>query len=467
MSREISRLLELFLSYEEDLYLKMLILKRSTSITEEELNRGRTKLGQADPKFNSVPEYCYSLDEEGICKIASELIFAFDEVICLGHKDNVAVAYVKQYYEMESHEEKLHKLWSPMAIRTIASKPARQLGELLQEKQEPFALEVYLSEKGCGKQNSTSIHGYGSSGEFLKKSGSNKNKRNKGIPNFPKVLKVILCNKFFTIGGLRTKNSNDEDGNNREAAEADRFSFSSCSALYNSSSDSDTDEATMFIGNTKPSELNAEREKKAPVDTKFQMSRCMEDSKQHSPQSVLEATSTSTGSPLGTISDTREKSFILPKLITTEESILSAALWSLLHHTTAKEEAGCEGLKDLEDCNGPPFSVSKRVLQQTKQLLLDCVRELIDHNKGHGKEGFIGSEEIGNVICEKIRGWGKRCGDETNIREMLELDVMESKQEWGDFEIESWRREMGLLLGNAIVEEITSEVVMDMINIII
>ncbi|KAK8977398.1 hypothetical protein V6N11_034444 [Hibiscus sabdariffa] len=134
MSREISRLLELFLSYEEDLYLKMLILKRSTSITEEELNRKQIRsliqlaykierqaaglkdtLGglpsrEASQFRSHVPEYCYSLDEEGICKIASELIFAFDEVICLGHKDNVAVAYVKQYYEMESHEEKLHKL---------------------------------------------------------------------------------------------------------------------------------------------------------------------------------------------------------------------------------------------------------------------------------------------------------------------------------------------------------------------
>ncbi|GMI77381.1 hypothetical protein HRI_001407300 [Hibiscus trionum] len=349
-----------------------------------------------------------------------------------------------------------------MATRTIASKPARQLGELLQEQQEPFALEVYLSEKGCGTKNITSIHSHGSSGKFLKMSGSNKNKRNKGILNFPKLLKVILCNKLFTIRALRTKNSNGEDGNNQEAAEAERFSFSSCSALYNSSSDSDTDETSMFTGNPnlKPSELNAEREKKASVDAKFQLSTCTEDSKQHSPQSVLEAKSTST------VSNTREKSFILPKLIT-EESILSATLWSLLHQTTAKEEASCEGLKDLEECNGCPFSVSKRVLQQTKQLLLDCVRELMDHNKGHGKEGFIGSEEIGNVICEKIRGWGKRCGDETNINEMLELDVMESKQEWDGFEVESGKRETGILLGNAIVEEITSEVVMDMINNII
>ncbi|KAG9440900.1 hypothetical protein H6P81_021065 [Aristolochia fimbriata] len=56
-----------------------------------------------------VPEYSPSLDEEGICKSAFELIFAFDEAISIGHKEGVTVAQVKQYCEMESHEEKLHK----------------------------------------------------------------------------------------------------------------------------------------------------------------------------------------------------------------------------------------------------------------------------------------------------------------------------------------------------------------------
>ncbi|KAL5550684.1 hypothetical protein UlMin_000860 [Ulmus minor] len=57
-----------------------------------------------------VLEYSVSLDEEGICWTTFELIFAFDEVISLGHKENVTVAQVKQYCEIESHEEKLHKL---------------------------------------------------------------------------------------------------------------------------------------------------------------------------------------------------------------------------------------------------------------------------------------------------------------------------------------------------------------------
>lgn len=59
--------------------------------------------------IHQVPEYVPSLDEEGICRMAFELIFAFDEVISLGHKENVTIAQVKQYVEMESHEERLHK----------------------------------------------------------------------------------------------------------------------------------------------------------------------------------------------------------------------------------------------------------------------------------------------------------------------------------------------------------------------
>ncbi|KAG8491950.1 hypothetical protein CXB51_015264 [Gossypium anomalum] len=274
-----------------------------------------------------------------------------------------------------------------MASRTIPCKPARQLGELLEEQQEPFILEAYLSEKGCGAKNLTPIHG-----------GSTKNKTKKGIPrHIPKVLKLIPCNKFFTSKGLRrTNNPNDEDG------KTDTFS---CSALCNSSSDSDIDEEEASS-----SSMSSKMAEKAVVDTN------MEDTKQHT------------------------------------------TLWNLLLQTTDSEQSS----------GSSPFSMSKRVLQQTKQLLLDCVRELVDHNNGCMKEGkgkrYLGSEEIGNVICEKIKGWGKQCGDETNIQEMLELDVIETKQEWEGFEIESYKKEMGICIGNAIVEELISDVVMDMID---
>ena len=161
-----------------------------------------------------------------------------------------------------------------MAIRTTTSKPARQLGELLQEQQEPFILEVYLSERGCVRKNLTSeanfIGCHGNSGKFLKKF-SSQNQSKKGIPHFPKVLKVVLCNKFFTIKGLRTKNSDDDgklsvteiDRNNQETAERDKFSSASSTTVYNSCSDSDIDEPSIFADNFKSNlKLYDEREKK-------------------------------------------------------------------------------------------------------------------------------------------------------------------------------------------------------------
>nr|GMD47243.1 coatomer subunit delta-like [Ipomoea batatas] len=78
----------------------------------------------------SVPEYSYSLDEEGICKTAFELLFAFDEVISLGHKENINVVQVKQYCEMESHEEKLHKLVLQSKINETKDVMKRKASEI-------------------------------------------------------------------------------------------------------------------------------------------------------------------------------------------------------------------------------------------------------------------------------------------------------------------------------------------------
>lgn len=57
-----------------------------------------------------VPEYIHPIDEEGVCAGAFELIFAFDEVISMGYRESITVPQVKQNTDMESHEEKLHKM---------------------------------------------------------------------------------------------------------------------------------------------------------------------------------------------------------------------------------------------------------------------------------------------------------------------------------------------------------------------
>ncbi|OAY57236.1 coatomer subunit delta [Manihot esculenta] len=105
----------------EALYLLLVTNKQSNILEDLETLRLLSKL---------VPEYSLSLDEEGICKTAFELIFAFDEVISLGHKENVTVAQVKQYCEMESHEEKLHKLVLQSKINETKDVMKRKASEI-------------------------------------------------------------------------------------------------------------------------------------------------------------------------------------------------------------------------------------------------------------------------------------------------------------------------------------------------
>ena len=77
-----------------------------------------------------VPEYSPSLDEEGVCRAAFDLTSAFDEAISLGNKENVTVAQVKQYCEMESHEEKAHKLMMQTKINETKDLMKKRANEL-------------------------------------------------------------------------------------------------------------------------------------------------------------------------------------------------------------------------------------------------------------------------------------------------------------------------------------------------
>ena len=74
-----------------------------------------------------LPEYTQQqTDEEGISRHAFDLIFAFDEVISLGHKENVTMSQVKTFTEMESHEEKLHKMIIQIHAASMRAVQTRQ-----------------------------------------------------------------------------------------------------------------------------------------------------------------------------------------------------------------------------------------------------------------------------------------------------------------------------------------------------
>lgn len=63
-----------------------------------------------------VPEYCRSLDENDVMEHSFELIFAFDEIVALGYRENVNLAQIRTFTEMDSHDEKVHNAMRLVSI---------------------------------------------------------------------------------------------------------------------------------------------------------------------------------------------------------------------------------------------------------------------------------------------------------------------------------------------------------------
>ena len=59
--------------------------------------------------FRVLPEYCRSIDESEVMDNVFQLIFAFDEIVALGYRENVNLAQIQTFTKMDSHEEKVGK----------------------------------------------------------------------------------------------------------------------------------------------------------------------------------------------------------------------------------------------------------------------------------------------------------------------------------------------------------------------
>lgn len=65
---------------------------------------------------SQIPEYCRVLEESEISEHCFDLIFAFDEIVALGYRENVNLAQIRTFTEMDSHEEKVFR-----AVREVRS----------------------------------------------------------------------------------------------------------------------------------------------------------------------------------------------------------------------------------------------------------------------------------------------------------------------------------------------------------
>lgn len=110
------------------------------------------------------------------------------------------------------------------------------------------------------------------------------------------------------------------------------------------------------------------------------------------------------------------------------------------------------------------YSINKRALQQTKQLLVDCVREVIENQRkrddGSGQQlkKILGAEELWKVVSENVWLWSQESIHERNIAHLLNCDFMASLEDWKSASYQH-RDEISVEIGDAILEDIINEIV--------
>ncbi|XP_057469242.1 uncharacterized protein LOC130758375 [Actinidia eriantha] len=351
----------------------------------------------------------------------------------------------------------------PICLSTTAlmasSKPAiaKQLGELLQEQQEPFILEIYLLERGYLKNvnpNTGSRCCSSISSSFLKSSaGLGLSRRRKVIPNCSKIVKAVFNKLVSVSSNQKLKNSASGKGNfsvwDQEKAESDRFSSASSTTVFNSCSESDAEDGVSATEDScLASKLAILNEKKRWLQRKLQWRSREEDSKELSSVSVLEDIPSNEDSPRH---DNRQRN------AKTRDSIHAVSFSKFIFQTSVDEPKGYD--------HSSQYVIDRRALQQSKQPLFDCVRELV--GTGGWKNGrrqqsveFPGAEELVKLLYEDIRTWSKLSGNETNTTHMLNSNFMAPVGEWSDFETQT--REISAEIGDAILEDISKAIVVDM-----
>lgn len=111
----------------EGMYLLLITNKQSNILEDLETLRLLSKV---------VPEYLEAMDEAAIAESAFELLFAFDEVISLGHKEEVTVAQVCQNTDMRSFEEDLANALMAQKVEDVKSHMRQKAQEIDRTKQD-------------------------------------------------------------------------------------------------------------------------------------------------------------------------------------------------------------------------------------------------------------------------------------------------------------------------------------------
>jgi len=118
----------------EQLYLVLITNKQSNIMEDLETLKLLSKI---------IAEYVEGYTEANIKTAAFDLIFAFDEVLALGYKENITLQQVKTFMEMDSHEERLFNIIQTSKIdeaREAAKRKAEEIARLKEEARQQSSL---------------------------------------------------------------------------------------------------------------------------------------------------------------------------------------------------------------------------------------------------------------------------------------------------------------------------------------
>ncbi|XP_051535576.1 archain 1b [Myxocyprinus asiaticus] len=111
----------------EKLYMVLITTKNSNILEDLETLRLFSRV---------IPEYCRVLEEGEISEHCFDLIFAFDEIVALGYRENVNLAQIRTFTEMDSHEEKVFRAVRETQEREAKAEMKRKAKELQRARQD-------------------------------------------------------------------------------------------------------------------------------------------------------------------------------------------------------------------------------------------------------------------------------------------------------------------------------------------
>uniref|UniRef100_A0A8C9TWR4 Coatomer subunit delta n=1 Tax=Scleropages formosus TaxID=113540 RepID=A0A8C9TWR4_SCLFO len=125
----------------EKLYMVLITTKNSNILEDLETLRLFSRVVRhfkctLDEHERRKRSYCRVLEEGEISEHCFDLIFAFDEIVALGYRENVNLAQIRTFTEMDSHEEKVFRAVRETQEREAKAEMRRKAKELQQARRD-------------------------------------------------------------------------------------------------------------------------------------------------------------------------------------------------------------------------------------------------------------------------------------------------------------------------------------------